>query len=118
MKHYPKVDPADLDALENDIHITCLEYGHNVEMLEALKRTRCIVILGKHMLGKEMPYPKIDPFFEEHLRIIEGLHKRDSERARRAMLAHLQAARKKVADRLVAFRKGYSMAPISFVSEA
>ena len=118
MNHYPKVDPADLDALENDIHITCLEYGHNVEMLEALKRTRCIVILGKHMLGKEMPYPKIDPFFEEHLRIIEGLDKRDSDRARRAMLRHLQAARKKVANRLVAFRKNYSMAPISFVTEA
>ncbi len=115
--HYPKVDPSDLDALENDIHITCLEYGHNVEMLEALKRTRCIVILGKHILGKEMPYPKIDPFFEEHLRIIEGLDKRDSERARRAMLTHLHASRKKVAKRLVAFRKSFSMAPVSFVNE-
>ena len=117
MNSYPKVDPSDLDSLENDIHITCLEYGHNVEMLEALKRTRCITILSKHILGKEMPYPKIDPFFAEHLRIIEGLDKHDSERARRAMLAHLQAARKKLADRLVAFQKGYSMAPISFVTE-
>jgi len=118
MKRYPKVDPSDLDALENDIHITCLEYGQNVEMLEALKRTRCILIVGKHIYGTEMPYPKIDPFFEEHLRIIEVLAKRDSERARRAMLTHLQTARKKVANRLVAFRKSHSMAPISFVTEA
>jgi DNA-binding GntR family transcriptional regulator len=65
-----------------------------------------------------MPYSKIDPFFEEHLRIIEGLDKRDPERARRAMLRHLQAARKKVENRLVAFRKNYSMAPRSFVTEA
>ena len=118
MKRYPKIDPSDLYELEDDIHITCLEYGHNVEMLEALKRTRCIVILIKHMFGKEMPYSKIDPFFEEHLRIIEGLDKRDADRGRRAMLRHLQAARKKVANRLVAFRKNYSMAPISFVTEA
>jgi DNA-binding GntR family transcriptional regulator len=118
MKHYPDVDPSDLYALEDDIHITCLEYGQNVEMLEALKRTRCIVILIKHMFGKEMPYSKTDPFFEEHLRIIEGLDKRDAESARRAMLAHLQGARKKVANRLVAFRKNYKMAPISFISEA
>jgi DNA-binding GntR family transcriptional regulator len=117
MKHYPKIDPADLDVLENDIHITCLEHGHNVEMVEALKRTRCIVILGKHILGKEMPYPKIDPFFEEHLRIIEGLDKRDPERARRAMSTHLQASRKKVANRLVAFRKNFRMKPISFITE-
>ena len=118
MKRYPKIDPSDLYELEDDIHITCLEYGHNVEMLEALKRTRCIVILIKHMFGKEMPYSKIDPFFEEHLRIIEGLDKRDADCGRRAMLRHLQAARKKVANRLVAFRKSYSMAPISFVTEA
>jgi DNA-binding GntR family transcriptional regulator len=118
MKSYPKVDPADLYALEDDIHIACLEYGQNVEMLEALKRTRCIVILIKHMFGKEMPYSKTDPFFEEHLRIIEGLEKRDSDRARRAMLTHLQGARKKVANRLVAYRKNYRMAPISFISEA
>src|SRR5580698_9144330 len=69
MNHYPKVDQSDLYALEDDIHITCLEYGHNVEMLEALRRTRCIIILIKHIVGKEMPYPKMDPFFEEHLRI-------------------------------------------------
>lgn len=118
MKRYPKVDPSDLYALEDDVHITCLEYGQNVEMLEALKRTRCIVMLIKHMFGKEMPYSKTDPFFEEHLRIIEGLDKRDSESVRRAMLTHLQASRKKVANRLVTFRKSYSMAPISFITEA
>jgi DNA-binding GntR family transcriptional regulator len=117
MKHYPKVDPSDLDALENDIHITCLEYGQNVEMLEALKRTRCIHILSKHLLGKEMPYPKIDPFLEEHLRIIESLEGRDSERARRALLRHLQASRKKLANRLISFRKDHSVAPKSFVIE-
>jgi DNA-binding GntR family transcriptional regulator len=118
MNHYPKVDQSDLYALEDDIHITCLEYGHNVEMLEALRRTRCIIILIKHIVGKEMPYPKMDPFFEEHLRIIEGLDKRDSERARRAMAMHLQASRKKTANRIIAFRKSYSVPPISFVTEA
>jgi len=117
MKRYPKIDPADLYALEDDIHITCLEYGNNVEMLEALKRTRCIVILIKHMFGKEMPYSKTDPFLEEHLRIIEGLDKRNPERARRAMLGHLQAARQKVVNRLLTFRKSHSMAPISFITE-
>jgi hypothetical protein len=33
------------------------------------------------------------------------------------MLMHLESAREKVADRLVAFRKSYSMAPISFITE-
>ena len=118
MKRYPKVAPSLLDTLENDVHVTCLEYGGNHEMLGALRRTRCILIMSKHILGTKMPYPKVDPYFEEHLRVIEGLRVRDADRARLAMLSHLRAARHKVVERLVAFRKSYSMVPISFVSEA
>jgi DNA-binding GntR family transcriptional regulator len=104
--------------LENDLHVKCLEHGGNFEMLGALRRTRCILILSKHILGTEMPYPKTDPYFEEHLEVIEGLCMRDAHRARLAMLAHLRAARHKVAERLVAFQKSYSMVPVSFIAEA
>lgn len=118
MKRYPKVAPSHLDTLENDLHVKCLEHGGNLEMLGALRRTRCILILGKHILGTEMPYPKADPYFEEHLEVIEGLCMRDADRARLAMLAHLRAARYKVAERLAAFQKRYSMVPVSFIAEA
>lgn len=115
MRRYPLVDIDSLDRLEHDVHVSCLEFGGNAEMLEALKRTRCILISGKHILGKQMPYPRLDPFLAEHLEVIEALRSRDAKRARQAMLSHLQAARVKVETRLQAFRESYTLAPISFV---
>lgn len=114
MGRYPRVDIDFLDSLEHDVHVTCLEFGGNAEMLEALKRTRCILISGKHILGNQMPYPQLDPFLGEHLEVIEALKARDAKRARQAMLAHLHAARVKVETRLQAFRESYTLAPISF----
>ncbi len=116
MRRYPRIDIDSLDSLEHDVHVTCLEFGGNPEMLEALKRTRCILISGKHILGKQMPYPRFDPFLGEHLEVIEALQARDAKRAQQAMLSHLRAARVKVETRLQAFRASYTLAPISFVS--
>lgn len=119
MRRHPQVriDELDeLDGLEHDLHVSCLQYGGNREMLEALGRTRCILISGKHILGKQVPYPRIDPFLGEHLAVIEALLSRDSRRARQAMRTHLDSAHAKVEARLQEFRKSYTLTPISFVS--
>jgi len=118
MQRHPQVKIDDLDGLEHDLHVSCLEHGGNREMLEALGRTRCILISGKHILGKHVPYPRIDPFLAEHLAVIEALLSRDSRRARQAMRAHLDSAHAKVEARLQEFRKSYTLAPISFISSS
>jgi len=116
MRRHPHIRTDELDALEHDLHVSCLEYGGNREMLEALGRTRCILISGKHILGKHVPYPQLDPFLGEHLAVIEALLSRDARRARAAMRAHLEAAHAKVEARLQEFRQTYTLTPISFVS--
>jgi DNA-binding GntR family transcriptional regulator len=85
-------------------------------MFEALRRTRCILISGKHLLGNFLPYPRIDPFLAEHLEVIEALLSRDAARARLAMRHHLEAAQDKVETRLTEFRARYTITPISYVS--
>lgn len=116
MERYPQVKIDELDGLEHDLHVSCLEYGANREMLEALGRTRCILISGKHILGQQVPYPRIDPFLGEHLAVIEALLSRKPGRARQAMHAHLGSAHAKAEARLEAFRSSYTLNPISFVS--
>jgi DNA-binding GntR family transcriptional regulator len=118
MRRHPQVRIDELDGLEHDLHVSCLEYGGNREMLEALRRTRCILISGKHILGRYIPYPQRDPFLGEHLAVIEALLSRDPRRARQAMRAHLESAHAKVEARLQAFRKSYTVTPISFVSSS
>jgi DNA-binding GntR family transcriptional regulator len=118
IRRHPQVDLGELDGLEHDLHVSCLEYGGNREMLEALKRTRCILISGKHILGKQVPYPQRDPFLGEHLAVIDALLSRDPRRARQAMRTHLDSAHAKVEARLQAFRNRYTLTPISFVSSS
>jgi DNA-binding GntR family transcriptional regulator len=116
IRRHPQVRIDELDGLEHDLHVSCLEYGGNREMLEALRRTRCILISSKHILGKHVPYPRLDPFLGEHLAVIEALLSREPRRARQAMRTHLESAHAKVEARLQAFRKSYTLTPISFVS--
>jgi DNA-binding GntR family transcriptional regulator len=116
IRKQPHVKFDELDGLEHDLHVSCLEYGGNKEMLEALKRTRCILVSGKHILGKSIPYPERDPFLAEHQAVIDALLSRDARRASRAMRTHLDSAHLKVEARLQAFRSSYTLTPISFVS--
>jgi DNA-binding GntR family transcriptional regulator len=116
MRQYPQVPIEELDGLEHDLHVSCLAYANNREMLEALSRTRCILASGKHILGKGVPYPRLDPFLAEHLAVVEALLSRDARLAREAMRKHLESAHAKVEARLQAFRESYTLTPISFVT--
>ena len=118
IRQHPRVRLDELDGLEHDLHVSCLEYGGNREMLEALRRTRCILISGKHILGEQIPHPPVDPFLSEHLAVIDALVSREPRRARQAMRAHLESAHAKVEARLQAFRNSYTLSPISFVSSS
>jgi DNA-binding GntR family transcriptional regulator len=118
MQQHPPARLDELDGLEHDLHVRCLEYGGNKEMLEALRRTRCVLISGKHILGKQIPYPPVDPFLGEHLAVIEALLSQEPRRARLAMRVHLESAHAKVEARLQAFRDSYTLTPISFITPA
>jgi DNA-binding GntR family transcriptional regulator len=115
MAAYPEISAAEMDALEHDLHVTCVESGANPEIIEALKRSRCLLISAKHILGSQVSYPSHEPFMAEHLDIVQALHRRDSGAAAELMLAHLKTARPKVIDRLDAFRQSFSGSPVPYI---
>lgn len=100
MQHYPNLPAEELDDLELDLHVRCLGHCPNPELVEALKRTRCILIFGKHLLGREIALPHEEPFFHEHQRIIDAMMRRDGDAVAREARAHLDKARLKVLDRV------------------
>ncbi|WGF87229.1 GntR family transcriptional regulator [Marinivivus vitaminiproducens] len=112
---YPEVGGLQMDAIETDLHVTCLGHGDNPEMLEALKRTRCILISGKHILGAELAFPPNDPFLDDHDAILRALEAGDGEAAAAALSRHLAAARPKVIERLARFRASYAVPPLGYV---
>lgn len=94
---------AELDEIESDLHIRCLGYGSNREMIEALKRTHCAFVIGKH-IQVALTSPQIDSFMDEHLPIIEALRARDGTAAAAALRRHIQLSQSKVARWIAEFR--------------
>jgi len=115
MDAYPRVEAADLDVLENDLHIDCIGHGRNPELIEALKRTRCILVSGKHIQMELKPYGLVDPFMGEHLDIVRAVRKGQHKAARTALVAHLQASSDKAALRLAAFRASHAPASLPYI---
>ena len=111
-ERYPEVSAAAMDDLETDLHVRVLEQGGNTEIIEALRRTRCILISARHVFGREIPYPpRADFFFDEHIRVFSALRRRDGARAARLMNAHLEESRQRVIERLAGFRLQHQLKP-------
>ena len=112
---YPKVSAAEMDALEHGLHVTSLGYCGNPEIMEALKRTRCLHFTQKHMLGAQVSYPTTEPFMTEHLEIVRAMLRTDPAKVEAAALAHLRTARAKVIDRLALFRKSFTGSDLPYI---
>jgi DNA-binding GntR family transcriptional regulator len=112
---YPKVSAAEMDALEHGLHVTSLGYCGNPEIMEALKRTRCLHFTQKHMLGAQLSYPTTEPFMTEHLEIVRAMQRGDAAKVETHMLGHLRTARAKVIDRLALFRKSFAGSDLPYI---
>jgi DNA-binding GntR family transcriptional regulator len=112
---YPKVSVAEMDALEHGLHVTSLGYCGNPEIMEALKRTRCLHFTQKHMLGAQVSYPTTEPFMTEHLEIVRAMQRNDAATVEAQLLVHLRTARAKVIDRLALFRKSFTGSDLPYI---
>jgi DNA-binding GntR family transcriptional regulator len=112
---YPKVSAAEMDALEHDLHVTILGYCGNNEIMEALKRTRCLHFTQKHMLGAQISYPATEPFMAEHLDIVRPMLRNDPAEVEARMRTHLSIARAKVIERLTVFRKSFAGSDLPYI---
>lgn len=102
----PDLDIAELDILESDLHVACLAHSPNTEMAEALRRTRCVLVVGKHVQNALPGRPGIDPFMDEHLQVLDAVRSGDHDRACSALNEHLTLSKAKALKRLNDFRLG------------
>lgn len=113
--HFPQIEPAELDGLEEDLHVEALQYSANGEILEALKRTRSVLVAGKHIQRAIRGTSPIDPFMDEHLEIMDAIAANDFTRAEASLTSHLRASSDKARERLLTFRGISDVSPISYV---
>ena len=116
-ERFPAVTGADLDLLESDLHIDCIGHGCNPEIIEALKRSHCILVAGKHIqlaLGSDA---RVDPFMDEHLEIVAALRAQDPIAVRETLVRHLELSAEKAVHRLAAFRGSQRVAELPYILE-
>jgi DNA-binding GntR family transcriptional regulator len=101
-KRYPEVSVVELDGLERDLHVSCVAYCGNPELVKLLRGIQALLIHNKHMLGSYLSLPQLDPFMGEHAIVLEALSRGDGASAARAMEAHLRSALPNVLQRLEA----------------
>lgn len=97
---FPALDIATLDRLERDLHVLVLAFAENREMVEALRRTHPILLVGKHLQVAAGLVPPVDDFIGEHLAVIEALAGGDPAEAARLLANHLASSRQTAIDRL------------------
>ncbi|MBB3997945.1 GntR family transcriptional regulator [Aureimonas pseudogalii] len=97
---FPALDIATLDRLERDLHVLLLSFAENREMVEALRRSHPILLVGKHLQVAAGLVPPVDDFIAEHLSVIEALAGNDPAEAARLLANHLTSSRQTAIDRL------------------
>lgn len=116
MKTYPDTDPAELYRLEEALHIDCVNRCSNTEIVEALRRTRCIHLASRYVLGQEVDLPDKEPFFAEHTDIIEAMRARRNAAVVKAARAHLESALPKVLNRVENAKRALGPLRLPFVA--
>ncbi|KAA0698067.1 FCD domain-containing protein [Neorhizobium sp. P12A] len=114
-EHFPAVASAELDTLEEDLHVATLQYSANPEILEALKRTRCVLVAGKHIQRAVRGTLPIDAFMDEHLAIMDAVAAYNYPLAQQALTSHLEQSSIKAKERLQAYLAMSDITPISYV---
>ena len=112
---YPKGSPAELYRLEKALHIDCVDACPNTEIVAALRRTRCIHLASRYVLGNEVALPSEEPFFAEHSSVITAMRERRHSDVVKAARAHFGSALPKVLMRIENARDALAPLRLPFV---
>jgi DNA-binding GntR family transcriptional regulator len=104
---YPDLSVAAMDALETDLHVTCLGYCPNRELLIALRRARFMLNVSKHVIGVSHRLPSDEPFIAEHLAVFRALDVDDSGRAAETLRHHILVSLPKIIGRVGEIRQAH-----------
>ncbi len=112
---WPDLDAATLDRLEEDLHVACLAYATNPEISAALRRSRMVMLSGKHVQRALGASAQVDRFMDEHLAVIEPLREGRADAAAERLARHLSSSREKAQERLASFRRLPRPEPVPYI---
>jgi len=103
-RRYPDVSPADINRLENDLHIMLTDRCPNRSLIKLLRQSQTLVLATNRLIPLYLGMPPSEPFFAEHRLVVELLLNGATESAVLSLAAHLVAAARKQQFRLLELR--------------
>ena len=91
---------AQLDELENDLHVRFLGYCTNETLLDALVQHQSLLIAHRFLYRTTTRLYRLEPFLPEHMEIVELLREGAVDAAARALERHLLVSKDRAVDRL------------------
>jgi DNA-binding GntR family transcriptional regulator len=113
---YPRISATDMDRLERDLHVALLLKCPNRELMQCLQRSRCLLSLGKQLLGAGKTLPREDPYLAEHLAILQAVASHAPKRAETLLREHLEDSRDKVLKHAEGVRRRYERLAVPYIA--
>ncbi|MDC7260119.1 MULTISPECIES: GntR family transcriptional regulator [unclassified Shinella] len=90
-ERYPDITAQQLNQLELDLHLDCIDILKNAEVVRALLHTGCTMIVRKYTWIDALSLSHDKLFMTEHMTVFQALLRGNGEQAKRAMTDHLSA---------------------------
>lgn len=103
MQRIASLSIQDLDELESDLHLRCLSYCPNNELIEALQRAVPTYICGKYLQVMLTHEPAIESFMVDHKEIVTSLLTKDCSLAVEHLRGHIARSTEQIVLRLKAY---------------
>jgi DNA-binding GntR family transcriptional regulator len=108
--------PTQLDALEQDLHVTLLSYCDNRALLEAISLPQALLVTQHFLFDWTNDMFDSEPFLPEHLAIYDNLIAGDVQSAKDALTYHLEVSSDRSNQRISNVAKRIALDSVSYLS--
>ncbi|WP_210317581.1 GntR family transcriptional regulator [Salinarimonas ramus] len=98
---------ADLDALEDEMHVQLLGHCGNEALLQAIRLHQSLLIAHRFLYRRTLAMYEVEPFLPEHREIVGHLRAGRVEEAAASLRAHLTVSRARAMARIARIREAF-----------
>ncbi|WP_349370525.1 GntR family transcriptional regulator [Salinarimonas sp.] len=106
---------ADLDALEDEMHVQLLAHCGNEALLQAIRLHQSLLIAHRFLYRRTLAMFEVEPFLPEHLEVVRRLRAGHAHQARERLRAHLMVSRERAMARIERIRHAFDPVDLPYL---
>ncbi|WP_372424769.1 GntR family transcriptional regulator [Salinarimonas chemoclinalis] len=102
-----RLGSAELDALEDEMHVQFLGHCGNEALLQAIRLHQSLLIAHRFLYPRTLAMFEVEPFLPEHLAVVRLLRAGRIAEARAELRGHLMVSRERAMARIARIRRSF-----------